>query len=478
MLNCSVLINYIMWLFKKIHFEISERKMMLRVLDVSFIFLALYISDIFFMLNYNVISASNYYWSLILAIYLNIFGTIFEMYNLEIIKNQLQVLKSTLLTVSFTVLIYLLTPVLSPHLPANRYQILLFFLILFLSLFTWRVFYINFFTSTRFVQKVILVCNQDHIQELILGLENSDPHYRVVGFVNMNNNNNNKEADKKYNLIRQIELDQLINFTTENDISEIVVASQNADRMTVDLYERLLQLLQLGNTLREYTQVYESKNHRIPVQYMSKDFNCFFPFSRNNQNKSYLIITRILEILFSILGVLITLILIPIIIIANSIANKGPLFYSQQRVGKDGNVFEILKFRTMINNAEYNGAVCTIINDARVTQFGKFMRKTRIDEFPQFINILKGDMAVIGPRPERPEFVSKLAETMPFYQTRHIIRPGITGWAQVNYSYGGKIEDSLIKLQYDLYYIKHRNIYLDLDIAIKTITTVIFYRGQ
>ena len=464
-----------MWLFKNIHFEISERKLMLRVLDVSFIFLALYISDLFFKLNYNVISTSNYYWSLFLVIYLNIFGTIFEMYNLEKIKNQLQVLKSTLLTVSFTVLVYLMTPVFSPHLPSNRYQILLFFLILFLSLFTWRVFYINFFTSTRFVQKVILVCNQAHLTELIEGLENSDPFYKIVGFVNMNNNN---EADKNYNSVKQIELGQLLNFTAQHDISEIVVASQNADKMTVVLYEHLLQLLQVGNTLREYTQVYESKNHRIPVQYMSKDFNCFFPFSRNNQNKTYLIITRILEILFSIFGTLLTIIFIPIIVFANRMANKGPLFYSQQRVGKDGKIFKILKFRTMIINAENNGAVCTIINDLRVTKFGKFMRKTRIDEFPQFINILKGDMAIIGPRPERPEFVNKLAETMPFYQTRHIIRPGITGWAQVNYLYGGKIEDSLIKLQYDLYYIKHRNFYLDLDIAIKTITTIIFYRGQ
>ena len=106
------------------------------------------------------------------------------------------------------------------------------------------------------------------------------------------------------------------------------------------------------------------------------------------------------------------------------------------------------------------------------------MRKTRIDELPQFINVLKGDMGVIGPRPERPEIVKQIASKMSFYDTRHIIKPGLTGWAQVNYSYGENIEDSLIKLQYDLYYIKHRSFYLDLNITLKTITTVLFYRGQ
>ena len=132
----------------------------------------------------------------------------------------------------------------------------------------------------------------------------------------------------------------------------------------------------------------------------------------------------------------------------------------------------------MIQNAEHNGAVFTKTNDTRVTPFGKFLRKTRIDEIPQFLNVLKGDMGVIGPRPERPVFVKEILEIMPFYETRHLIKPGLTGWAQVNYSYGQFLEDSLTKLQYDLYYIKHRSFYLDLRIMLKTITTVLFYRGQ
>lgn len=185
-----------------------------------------------------------------------------------------------------------------------------------------------------------------------------------------------------------------------------------------------------------------------------------------------------METLISVIGLCIGTLLIPFIVLGNALGNRGKLFYTQERVGKNGQIFQILKFRTMINNAESNGAVFSGYNDNRVTPFGKFLRKTRIDEFPQFVNILKGEMAVIGPRPERPFFVKEIAEIMPFYETRHVIRPGLTGWAQVNYSYGESMDDSLIKLQYDLYYIKHRSIFLDLNIVIKTFSTILFYRGQ
>ena len=180
----------------------------------------------------------------------------------------------------------------------------------------------------------------------------------------------------------------------------------------------------------------------------------------------------------SLIGLSLGILLLPIILIGNFFGNRGKLFYTQERVGKNGEVFNIVKFRTMVKNAEKDGAVFATSNDARITPFGKILRKSRIDEFPQFINILKGDMAVIGPRPERPVFVKEIAEVMPFYETRHVIKPGLTGWAQVNYSYGETIDDSLIKLQYDLYYIKHRSLFLDFNIIFKTLSTILFYRGQ
>lgn len=459
----------------KIHFEISERKLILRFFDSVFVMTALYLLGCFSGFTYFSFSIANYYWILVLAVYLNAFGTIFEMYDLQVASNQFQALKSVLLTASTTVLVYLLTPFYSPVLPSNRLQLVYFYLAVFLALLLWRMVYVMFLASNRFLQSAVLICDKEQVEELILGLENIDPHYRIVAYVNSDSSNGD---DSGYHYVQHIKRDDLVSYVKGNNISEIVVASQKTEGITVDLYHQLLHLLESGKVIREYTQVYESKTHRIPVQYIARDFYRFFPFSRSNNNKLYLLTVRLLEIGASLLGLSLGIVSLPFLLVGNAIGNRGSLFYTQERVGKDGVVFEILKLRTMIINAETNGAVFTTPNDSRVTSFGKFLRKTRIDEFPQFVNVLKGEMAIIGPRPERPVFVDEIAKMMPFYETRHVIKPGLTGWAQVNYSYGGTIDDSLIKLQYDLYYIKHRSIYLDLNIMFKTITTVLFYRGQ
>ncbi|MCI4442417.1 MAG: exopolysaccharide biosynthesis polyprenyl glycosylphosphotransferase [Lentimicrobium sp.] len=459
----------------KIHFEVSERKILLRIFDIVFVLIALYFTGNILDLVYLESSTSNFYYVIALAIYINIIGTVFEMYNLQVASNQYQVLRSSILTASTTVLFYLLTPIFSAELPNNRFQILIFYFTLLLALVLWRTFYVKFLASNRFVQNVILVCERDQVEELILGLENSDPHYRIVAYVNSDRTNNDLF---EYHFVQHIGINDLVSFVKEHNLFEIVVASQNTEDITVELYQELLHLLESGTTIREYTQVYEDKTQRIPVHHITRDFYKFFPFNRSNNNQLYLFNVRIMEVLICIIGLSFGMLLIPFIVLGNAIGNRGKLFYTQERVGKNGTIFQILKFRTMINNAEKEGAVFSGPNDNRVTPFGKFLRKTRIDEIPQFVNILKGEMAVIGPRPERPFFVKEIAEIMPFYETRHVIKPGLTGWAQVNYSYGESMDDSLIKLQYDLYYIKHRSVFLDLNIAIKTISTVLFYRGQ
>ncbi|MFY8064981.1 MAG: sugar transferase [Flavobacterium sp.] len=461
--------------YKKIHFEVSERKILLRIFDVISVLLSLYLVGVVFKFNYFNISETNFYWTIVLGVYLNFIGSVFEMYNLQVASNQFQVIKSIILTSSITVLIYLLTPLFTPKLPANRIQILIFYIAIFIALFTWRMIYVRFFASNRFSKKVILICDKEQLKELIHALESADPHYRVLGFVNSDSADTKTNDDIK---IKNIDINNLELFAKKNAISEVVVASQKTDGITVNLYNQLIHLLENGYVIREYTQVYENITQRIPVQYVSRDFYRYFPFSRNNQNHFYLSIVRFFEIVFSLTGLLIGVIILPIILIGNLFGNRGKLFYSQKRVGKNGKIFNIIKYRTMVKNAEVEGAVFATINDSRVTPFGKIMRKSRMDEIPQFINILKGDMAVIGPRPERPIFVNEIAEVMPFYETRHVIKPGLTGWAQVNYSYGETIDDSLIKLQYDLYYIKHRSIFLDVNIIFKTLSTVLLYRGQ
>ena len=460
----------------KIHFEISERKVLLRIFDIITVLLALYSVGFVFNFNYFQFSTSNFYWTIVLGIYLSIFGTVFEMYNLQVASNQVQIIKSIVLTSSTTVLVYLLTPIFTPVLPSNRLQILFFYLAIFLALFVWRLIYVAFFASNRFTKNVILICDKDQLKELVLGLENADPHYKVVGYIN--SDNSGVSDDRFTGNLTQIDSNELEKFVLKNAVSEVVVASQNTEGITAQLYNQLIHLLENGFMIKEYTQVYETLTQRIPVQYVARDFYRYFPFSRSNQNHLYLLFIRLADLLVGFIGIAVGLGLLPFILIGNLLANRGSLFYTQERVGKNGVVFNIVKLRTMIKNAEANGAVFTTFNDSRVTAFGKIMRKTRIDEFPQFYNIIKGEMSLIGPRPERPVFVDEIAETMPFYETRHIIKPGLTGWAQVNYSYGESVNDSLIKLQYDLYYIKYRSIFLDINICVKTLSTILFYRGQ
>lgn len=460
---------------KKIHFEISERKILLKLFDVFVVLFMLYLIGVFFDFKYFTFSSTNYYWFVLLAGYLNLFGSVFEMYNLQVASNQFQIIKSIILTTSTTVLVYLLTPIYTPELPSNRLQIITFYATILFSLLIWRIFYVKFLASHRFIKKAIIVCDKEQLQELVSSLENADPHYKFIGFVNSDGEPNFKT---NYNAIKNINPDDLEKFFKNNSVSEIVVASQKTEGITANLYNQLIHLLENGVIIKEYTQLYETITLRIPVQYVSRDFYRYFPFSRSNQNQLYLMVSRIFDILLSSIGLSVGLFFLPLIIIGNFIGNRGKLFYTQDRIGKNGKPFKIYKYRTMVKNAEVNGAVFTTVNDARITPFGKFLRKTRLDEFPQFINILKGDMAIIGPRPERPVFVNEIAEVMPFYETRHIIKPGLTGWAQVNYSYGDSIADSLVKLQYDLYYIKHRSIFLDINILVKTFSTVLFYRGQ
>ncbi|WET01252.1 sugar transferase [Flavobacterium sp. YJ01] len=459
----------------KMHFEISERKVLLYLFDAIFVFAALYFLSILFDYHYYVLDDGRYLKSFLLVAYIYIFGNIFEIYNLQTASNQFQILRNVVLTSITSVTVYLLTPVLSPELPKQRLIIIIFYFAILSSLLIWRFFYVYFLASYRFVQNVVLICDQSEVEELVLGLENVDPHYKIIGFVN---SDSLADQNLDFHYVKEIKKEDLELFVITHNVSEIVIASQKTDGITTDLYQQLLHLLENGNIIREYTQVYESKTQRIPVQYIGRDFYRFFPFSRSNNNRLYLLLIRIMELFFSLFGLMICLVFIPIILIANYFANKGSLFYTQERIGKNGVVFKIYKFRTMTANSESDGAVFAMHNDKRVTPFGKFMRKSRIDELPQFINVLKGDMAVIGPRPERPFFVEEIASVMPLYETRHVIKPGLTGWAQVNYSYGESIEESLIKLQYDLYYIKHRSVFLDLSITLKTITTVLFYRGQ
>ncbi|OZV67591.1 sugar transferase [Winogradskyella aurantia] len=460
---------------KGIHFEVSERKVLLRIIDILMVFIGIYTLGLFTKFEYLSVNQENSVALGLLIIYISVFGTVFELYDLQKASQLDATFRNIVITCSTVVLFYLLTPVLSPYLPEERIQILFFYLALIISIFIWRVIYIYLIESPRFYKRVLLVAEVSNIEGLVKALDTKDPNYKIVGFIN---SETTSDHSVKYKGLKEFEPKQFLEIIQKERISEVLVASFNAEAIIVEVYHDLMLLMERGFKIREYTQVYEEMLQRVPIQFVGKDFYKYFPYSRSNENKLYIFFQRAFDIVLAIIGLLFCIILLPFILLGNIIGNKGPLFYSQERVGRNGKLFKILKLRTMVVNAEKDGVKWTQKNDKRITAFGKFLRNTRLDEIPQFYNVLKGEMSVIGPRPERPFFVKELSRIIPFYETRHIIKPGLTGWAQVKSRYGSTVEESLIKLQYDLYYIKHRSVFLDLSITIKTLSTILYYRGQ
>lgn len=230
-------------------------------------------------------------------------------------------------------------------------------------------------------------------------------------------------------------------------------------------------------TFKNLSSFYEQLTNRVPLGSINQIW--FLENLTEGSQKTYEEVKRFFDIIFSITLGIIVLTVFPFIAVAIKISSPGPVLYRQRRVGQNGKSFEIIKFRTMSKDAEQKtGAVWAQENDPRITWLGKILRKTRIDELPQLWNIFKGDMAFVGPRAERPEFHDRLKSEVPFYEERYIIKPGLSGWAQINYRYGSSIQDSAEKLQYDLYYIKNRSLILDLGIILKTINISIRQAGR
>jgi sugar transferase (PEP-CTERM system associated) len=256
-------------------------------------------------------------------------------------------------------------------------------------------------------------------------------------------------------------------------IDRVVVAMEDRrDSMPV---RELLNLRLCGVIIENSSTLMERLTGKLQLDGLNPSTLIFTEGFRMNAVQQ--LFRRLLSLAVSFTALLICLPFLPLIILAVRLSSPGPILFSQTRVGQRGSLFTAYKFRTMRKDAEAQGAVWATKDDPRVTTAGRIMRSTRIDEIPQLWNVLRGDMAFVGPRPERPEFVQWLSQEIPFYDLRHMIRPGITGWAQVRYRYGASLEETKRKLEYDLYYVKHQSIGLDLLIMFETIKTIILRRG-
>jgi len=251
-------------------------------------------------------------------------------------------------------------------------------------------------------------------------------------------------------------------------VAEVVVA-QTAARNPRHL-RAALACLRLGCRVTDETTFYESTYGEVPVSHITPDW--FLTADLKGQRQEHAVFKRLLDVVAAGVGLLLTAPLFLFIAIIIRLQDKGPVFYSQTRVGQGGRHFTVYKFRTMYRNAESGGSAWAQPGDPRVTPVGRILRRTHLDELPQLWNILKGDMSLVGPRPERPELVAPLSSLIPFYDERHLLKPGLTGWAQINYPYGSTIADARRKLQLDLYYLKHTSLELDMTILLRTIGTL------
>jgi sugar transferase (PEP-CTERM system associated) len=298
-----------------------------------------------------------------------------------------------------------------------------------------------------------------------------DLNFRIAGFVT-------SDLTQRNELLRHPVLGDkgdLPAIVRDQRISKIIVA---LDDLRGALPTRdLVQLRVQGIEIEDAHSALASLTGRVWLRTVRPSW---FVFSKGFQrSKTTMLLKRIIDLAFGLFGIVLFSPIIALIAIAIRLDSKGPALYRQARVGVTGKVFNLLKFRSMRLDAEdASGAVWSQHDDPRITRLGRFLRKYRLDELPQFLNVLRGEMSFVGPRPERPCFVDQLREKIPFYDERHSVRPGITGWAQVEYKYGASIEDAFHKLEYDLFYLKHLSIVFDIAIVFRTVRVVLFGFGR
>ncbi|MFY9676232.1 MAG: TIGR03013 family XrtA/PEP-CTERM system glycosyltransferase [Terriglobales bacterium] len=336
--------------------------------------------------------------------------------------------------------------------------------ILTVGLFGWRTGFTWLIQLPILIERVYVLGTGERAQRLVAGLrQNPDIGVEVVSWT----------GKLEGAVTRESVAVHLLEIVKRQKVHRVIVAMPDR-RNTIPMQE-LLDLRMEGVKIEEAASWLERISGKIEVENLYPSWMVFGDGFR--RSAPFRLVRRVLSVSIAMVGLVLSLPLLPLIMLMISLDSPGPVFYRQRRVGKAGKTFDVIKFRTMRQDAEKSGPQWAGNNDPRVTRIGRFLRSSRLDEIPQLWCVLKGDMAFVGPRPERPEFVEWLSKEIPYYGVRHMVRPGLTGWAQVRYKYGSTVEDAREKLQYDLFYIKNASIGLDLLIMFQTVKTVLLKRG-
>jgi exopolysaccharide biosynthesis polyprenyl glycosylphosphotransferase len=463
----------------------SERLLVLGFVDILLLNLGLMLAmsaATSFALTFENITA-HYTWFLTLTITWLGCATFFDCYSLARAASTMASVRNTILATIATTGVFLLIPYFTPPLTSRGAIFYLVGLALVL-LVGWRVIYARVFDQPMFQQRAFIVGAGTAGSALLKALrtapkQSSNPFrgtgYEIVGFVD-------DDLRLRGEIIEGVTVlgdnEAMIEMVKTLRINELILAITNSQTISDEMLYALLQCREMGLRVVTMTTVYERLTGRVPIDYVGRDLYMVLPMDDNAVERAYKIIKRLIDFTSAVAGLVLMGIAIIPIAIANRLTSPGPLLYKQRRVGQGGRIFEVYKFRSMRPDAERaTGAVWARQGDDRITPAGRIIRKFRLDELPQFINVLRGDMSLIGPRPERPEFVNALSLMIPYYRARHAVRPGITGWAQVKFGYGSTHEDSRIKLEHDLYYVKHASPMLDMVIALKTPLIMLLGKG-
>jgi exopolysaccharide biosynthesis polyprenyl glycosylphosphotransferase len=467
----------------------SERRLLLFIVDLVILVGALVLA-----IDYGAdwLSGSGAFfvlwrWWVTLAVIWWLMANLLECYDLARAASAPHSIISAAAAAALTVAFYQWIPLITPPL-ASRKLVLIFGLLAVGGLILWRGAYAVLLVQPNFYRRALVFGAGTAGQALVAALAQILPTssanplrgtgYQIVGFVD------DDAAKQAAGHVAGVPVvgagPDLLRLARELAVDEVVVAITNRHTMSPAAFEAVMACREAGIHVTIMTALYERLLGRVPVEHVGRNLQAVLPTDEANPiDRLYWPVKRLSDIVVSLVGLVMVALLVPFVALANLIFCRGPLFYRQVRLGRGGHSFTVIKFRTMRPDAEHDtGAVWSQDGDSRVTPVGRWLRKTRLDELPQVFNTLRGEMSLIGPRPERPEFVEELATQLPFYRARHAVKPGLTGWAQVRFGYGKSVEDSRTKLEYDLYYVRHAGFYLDALILLKTVGVVLKLQGK
>ena len=457
--------------------KFSARTLWLILADVAFIYggiiLALYmrlnISGAAYQINENNALLKIGFATVVCLLLLYIY----DLYDYTIIGNRRELFLRMIQALGIAWAILALVFYFIPPLLIGRGVSLYSVFIVLVTLFLWRLAIHSLTGHPDIGEKILIIGSGKAAEDTAkVAWDRRDAGFRIVGFISENGHVPESPIGKAPVLGTTAEIENIIN---EKGINRVVTAVR--ERRGTFPTDTLLKMSLAGNVnIEECTSFFERVSGQVHLDMLRPSWLIFA--GRSRETKIKFLVREVVHRALALTGLILSLPIALVTAVLIKIDSRGPVFYKQERVGKNGKSFEVIKFRSMSTDAEKDGKpIWAKSNDDRVTRVGAIIRKIRVDEIPQFWNILKGEMSFVGPRPERPHFVSRLAEEIPFYEHRHLVSPGLTGWAQTKYPYGASVEDARMKLQYDLYYIKNQSLALDLLIVFETVKTVLFGKG-